>query len=172
VPAEDGVGGDDGADLAEEPPPKHPPLGGEAPALVVVEQHPLVSQLLKEDPVLLPEVVDRLALPLVEPAGEDDGEDLESGRHVGRLIAATLPCPDGLLLCQPLQPAEVGHPDIPSGNGAEAAHLVSRPSGGFRGGLGALHLDAVLREQQRPHSALGNLAPREFASTGQASLAG
>ena len=26
--------------------------------------------------------------------------------------------------------------------------------------------------EHRPHSALGNLAPREFASTGQASLAG
>ena len=64
---------------------EHLPLGREAPALVVVEQHPRAAEFLTEDPVLLAEVLDSLTLALVEAAGEQQGQRLEGQVHSTKL---------------------------------------------------------------------------------------
>lgn len=69
MPAEDGVGGHDGADLGEELATQSLPPHRQAAPLAVVEQEPPVAELLPEHAVLLPQVLDgQLLARLSHPA--------------------------------------------------------------------------------------------------------
>ena len=56
-------------------------LGGQAPALAVREPEPAGGDLLAQDPVLFLEIVDDIALLLVDPTGEGGDEKLERLRE-------------------------------------------------------------------------------------------
>ena len=68
-------------------------LGCQAPALVIVQAESLVSELFPEYPVLFAEVIDRVAVLPVQPAG--DGNHRQSNRiegpaHWHRIAAKTI----------------------------------------------------------------------------------
>jgi hypothetical protein len=56
-------------------------LGGQSNALVVGESQPSRPELLSKHAILRPEIVDHLALVLVDPAGQGDKEKLERMRE-------------------------------------------------------------------------------------------
>ena len=77
VPAENGVGCDDGCDAAEDPTPKDLALRGESAPLIVCESKSLSAELLLEYAVFFNEVVDGLGLVAVHPASEGGEEELK-----------------------------------------------------------------------------------------------
>ena len=77
VPAQDGVGSDDGGDACENAATENLALRSESAALVIRESESLAAQLLLQDTVLLDEVVDDLRLMTIDPAGERGEEELE-----------------------------------------------------------------------------------------------
>ena len=74
VPAQDGVGGAGGADLAEDLPTEHIALDRQASPLVVVEPDPLLAVGFLQDLVLGAEILDDFLLLLIDQAGEDGEE--------------------------------------------------------------------------------------------------
>ena len=72
MPGEQGVRAHNGADLPEDPPTQVFRLGGQANALIVGESQPTRPELLAEHPILRLEILDHLALLLVDPAGQGD----------------------------------------------------------------------------------------------------
>ena len=76
VPAQDGVGGEGGADFAENLSAEDLALDRQAPPLVVVEPDPLLAVGFFHDLVLGAEVVHHLLLLPVDQAGEDGQEKL------------------------------------------------------------------------------------------------
>lgn len=100
MPAEDGVGGDDGADLGEQPAAEGLATHRETPPLIVAEPQPPAAELLAEHPVRFAQILDRSLLAIAEPPGEDRGEELKGWVHRARVPmartiavpAATLPC--------------------------------------------------------------------------------
>jgi hypothetical protein len=70
VPAQDGVGCDDRAQILEHLPAEGLAADRQPATLVVVEEDPLAAELLSEDAVLLAEILDGLLLLLAEPVGE------------------------------------------------------------------------------------------------------
>jgi hypothetical protein len=57
--------------LFEHLPPEDLAFDGQSPALVVVEQDSVLSELLSEDPILGQEVLDDVLLSAIDPAGRD-----------------------------------------------------------------------------------------------------
>ena len=84
VPAKDRVGRDDAGDLPKGLSADGLALHHEASALVVGEAKAASSELLTEDAVLLHQVVDDAVLVAVDPAGEEQKEEVERGRRGGR----------------------------------------------------------------------------------------
>jgi hypothetical protein len=76
VPAQDGVGGEGGADLVEDLPAKDLAPDRQASPLVVVEPDPLLAVGLPQDLVLGAEIIDHLLLLPVDHAGKDGQEKL------------------------------------------------------------------------------------------------
>jgi hypothetical protein len=81
MPGEQGVGAHNGSDLAENSPTQILCLGGQSHTLIVGESQSSRSELLSEDAILRPEIVDDIALVLVDPAGEGNNEKLERMRE-------------------------------------------------------------------------------------------
>ena len=74
MPGEQGVWGHDGPDLCEGAPAEFLGLRGQAHALIVCEPHASWTELLPQDAVLLLEIVDHVALLLMDPARYRDEE--------------------------------------------------------------------------------------------------
>jgi hypothetical protein len=68
MPCEQGVRAHNGSDLLEHPPPEELCLGGQANALIIGEAQPAGAALLAEHAILGLEIVDHVALLLVDPA--------------------------------------------------------------------------------------------------------
>jgi hypothetical protein len=76
MPAEDRFRSHDPGQLIEHLPPEDLAFDRQSAALVVVEQNPFLPELLPEYPVLRAKVCDGILLPAVDPAGEDQKEQL------------------------------------------------------------------------------------------------
>ena len=88
MPPEDGVGCDDGADLAEDHPAERLAPGGEPPALTVIQTQSPAAELLLQNSVLLAQILDHLLLLDVLHACDDHAEQLprlKCSRHARRL---------------------------------------------------------------------------------------
>ena len=79
MPAQDGVGRDDGSDCFQGSPAKRFALGGESASLVVAEQYPIAAgfQLLFENPVLFDQVGDGAGLLKSCPARKCSQKELQ-----------------------------------------------------------------------------------------------
>jgi hypothetical protein len=81
VPRQQRVRRHDRGELAQQPSPQRPSLGGEPTSLVVGEAQAPGSNLFTQDAVLFLKIVNEVALLLVEPAGERDQHELQWMRH-------------------------------------------------------------------------------------------
>ena len=88
VPAQYGVGCDDGRDPSQQSAAQYLAPRGQAAPLVIGEPEALAMELFLEDSILLDQVVDRLRLMPVDPASERDEEQLERKEfgHCTRII--------------------------------------------------------------------------------------
>jgi hypothetical protein len=77
VPRQQRVRRDDRGELPQQPSPQRPSLRGEPTALIVGEPQPPGAGLFAQDAVLFQEIVDDVALLLVDPAGERDQHELQ-----------------------------------------------------------------------------------------------
>ena len=87
LPAEKGIGRDQGVQVTEYPSPEAVGLCGQAPALGVGEPETARTELLSEDAILFLERVDDVTLLLVDPARDGHDEELKhvgTRRHTGR----------------------------------------------------------------------------------------
>ena len=76
MPAENRVGGEQCADLCQPLAAEHLAGHGQAPPLVVAEQDAFLAELFLEHVVLGSQVLDHLLLLLVDPAGQNDEQEL------------------------------------------------------------------------------------------------
>ena len=76
MPAEDRIRSYDGGQLLEHLPPEDLAFDSQPPPLVVVKQDSVLSELLSENPILLYEVLDGVLLSAIDPAGEDQEQEL------------------------------------------------------------------------------------------------
>ncbi len=86
MPAEEGIGRDQGVPVTAYPSPEARGLGGPAPALGVGEPETARTALLSEDAMLFLERVNDVALLLVDPARDGHDEELQhlgNRRHTG-----------------------------------------------------------------------------------------
>jgi len=94
MPSQQGVRGHDGPQLLEHASAQYAGLRGQANPLIVGEPEPPRSQLLAENAILLLQIVDDVALLLVDPAGQRDQKEPERmaqwnhGRRVSEPQAA------------------------------------------------------------------------------------
>ena len=87
MPAEEGIGRDQGVQVTEYPSPEALGLCGQAPALGVGEPETARTELLSEDAILFLERVNDVTLLLVDPARDGHDEELKhlgKRRHTGR----------------------------------------------------------------------------------------
>jgi hypothetical protein len=77
MPGENGFWRDDSRDLVEELAAEQNALGCQAATIVICEAQALAAKLLLEKAILFAEEVDDVRLVLVEPAGQDDDDELE-----------------------------------------------------------------------------------------------
>ena len=87
MPAEEGIGRDQGVPVTAYPSPEARGLGGPAPALGVGEPEPARTALLSEDAMLFLERVNDVTRLLVDPARDGHDEELKhvgNRRHTGR----------------------------------------------------------------------------------------
>ena len=96
MPAEEGLGRDQGVPVTAYPSPEARGLGGQAPALGVGDPEPARTELLSEDAILFLERVNDVTRLLVDPARDGHDEELQhlgKRRHTGqaeqRLSAVT-----------------------------------------------------------------------------------
>ena len=92
MPRQQRVGAHNRYDLVEHPPGQSLGLGGQANALFVGEAQPPRSKLLSEHAVLLLEVVDHVALLLMDPAGQrhkQKPQRMRQRRHDAQVTKAT-----------------------------------------------------------------------------------
>ena len=75
MPGEQGVRAHEGFELLKHAAPQALRLGGQPNALVVVEPETARTELLSKHAILSLEIVDHLALLLVDPAGQSDEEE-------------------------------------------------------------------------------------------------
>jgi hypothetical protein len=76
MPAEDGIGSEKSADLIEEFAAEDFPFDGQAAALVVVQQDATFADYFPEYLIFRSQVIVDLLLPVVDPAGEDEMEQM------------------------------------------------------------------------------------------------
>ena len=76
MPAQDGFGSHDGGKLVEHLAAEDLAFDGEPASLVVVEEYSFPSQLLPEYLILSEEVLDGVLLPAIDPAGEDEEQQV------------------------------------------------------------------------------------------------
>jgi hypothetical protein len=76
MPPENRIRSHDRGQLLEHLPPEDLAFDGQAPPLVVVEQDSVLSERLSEDPILRQEVLDGVLLSAIDPAGEDQEQQL------------------------------------------------------------------------------------------------
>ena len=81
MPAEEGIGRDQGVQVTEYPSPEALGLCGQAPALGVGEPETARTELLSEDAILFLEIVNDVTLLLVDPARDGHDEELQ---HLGK----------------------------------------------------------------------------------------
>ena len=87
MPAEEGLGRDQGVPVTAYPSPEARGLGGQAPALGVGDPEPARTELLSEDAILFLERVNDVTRLLVDPARDGHDEELQhvgNRRHTGR----------------------------------------------------------------------------------------
>ena len=87
MPAEEGIGRDQGVQVTAYPSPEARGLCGQAPALGVGEPETARTELLAEDAILFLEIVNDVTLLLVDPARDGHDEELQhlgNRRHTGR----------------------------------------------------------------------------------------
>ena len=87
LPAEEGIGRDQGVPVTEYPSPEALGLCGQAPALGVGEPETARTALLSADAILFLERVNDVTLLLVDPARDSHDEELKhvgTRRHTGR----------------------------------------------------------------------------------------
>ena len=87
MPAEEGIGRDQGVQVTEYPSPEARGLCGQAPALGVGEPETARTELLSEDAMLFLERVNDVTRLLVDPARDGHDEELKhlgKRRHTGR----------------------------------------------------------------------------------------
>ena len=88
LPPEKGFWRDDGRDFPKNWPPEPLRSGRQTSTLIVVQLQAPVAQLLSEYSVLLPQVVDRIALLLTQPSSDRDQqqpERIEGRAHCDRI---------------------------------------------------------------------------------------
>ena len=90
MPAEQRVRRDDGRDLAQGHTAQPVGSRGKLPPVVIGEPEAPPAQLPPQDPILLDQVRQHLALPLVQPAGHREQQHLE-GRDVDHVRELTSP---------------------------------------------------------------------------------
>ena len=93
MPAEEGIGRDQGVQVTEYPSPEALGLCGQAPALGVGEPETARTELLSADAILFLERVNDVTLLLVDPARDGHDEELKhlgKRRHTGASRAAAL----------------------------------------------------------------------------------
>ena len=76
MPAHDGFGSHDGGEFVEHPAAEDLAFDGEPASLVVVEEYSFLSELLPEYLILSEEVLDGVLLPAIDPAGEDEEQQV------------------------------------------------------------------------------------------------
>jgi hypothetical protein len=76
MPAQDGFGSHDGGKLIEHLAAEDLAFDGKPASLVVVEEYSFLSELLPEYPILSEEVLDGVLLPAIDPAGEDEDQQV------------------------------------------------------------------------------------------------
>ena len=101
MPCQERVRAHDGADFLEHAPPQMLRFGGQADALIVGEAQPTRAELLAEHAVLGLEIVDDLALLLVDPACERDNEEPEWVRQRKHEAQLADQQKNGLTIVQP-----------------------------------------------------------------------
>lgn len=84
MPSQDRLRRDDRRKLIQKSTAEGHPAHGEPAAVGVGQPESPAAKLAFEDAVLLEKVVENALLVAVEPAGEDDGENVEHGRHGAR----------------------------------------------------------------------------------------
>ena len=80
MPPQEGVGCDEGLEVVQRPAIQGVCIRRQAATLRIGEPHPPLGQLLAKDAVFFVEIVDDVALLLVDPPG--DGDDKETARPV------------------------------------------------------------------------------------------
>ena len=86
VPAENRVRRDDAGDLHQDSPAEFLASHRESTALGVGQTKRPRTQLLSQDPILLPEILDQILLVAVHPASEREDKELQSVRHHRTLL--------------------------------------------------------------------------------------
>ena len=86
VPTQDRIRGDDARDLRQDPPAEFVTAHSESTTLGVRQAKRPRAQVVSEDPILLPEIVDQIVLVTVHPASEREDEELQRRRHSLRLL--------------------------------------------------------------------------------------
>ena len=76
MPAENRIWSRDVGQMLEHLPSENPAFDGQAPPLVVVEQDSALSELLSQNSILGKEVLDGVLLSAVDPAGEDQKQQM------------------------------------------------------------------------------------------------
>ncbi len=76
MPAEDGIRSDNGGKLVEHLAAEDLAFDGEPTSLAIVEEYSFLSELLPEYVILSEEVLDGVLLPAVDPASEDQEQQL------------------------------------------------------------------------------------------------
>ena len=89
MPREQGVRADNGADFPEHPPRQELSFGGQANALIVGEAQPARAELRAEHAILGLEIVDHVALLLVDPARQGHNEELERIREPSQELSVS-----------------------------------------------------------------------------------
>ncbi|MBM3791655.1 MAG: hypothetical protein FJW35_15090 [Acidobacteria bacterium] len=76
MPAKNALGSHDGGKLMEHVAAEDLAFDGEPASLAVVEEYSFLSELLPEYPVLSEEVLEGVLLPAIDPAGEDEEQQV------------------------------------------------------------------------------------------------
>ena len=86
VPVKNRVRRDDAGHLRQDPPAEFLASHGESTALGIGQSKRSIAQLLPEDTILLPKIIDQIVLMAVHPASEGEYEELHSVGHSPRLL--------------------------------------------------------------------------------------
>ena len=166
VPAQDRIWGDDAGHLTQDPPAEFLAAYGESATLGVGQAQRSRPQVLPEDPILLPEIVDQVFLVAIHPASDGQYEELQRRGHRLRVPAGGWDRFRPRRLFRTLR----GHIRRVEGstepNGVleeEATRLVG---GGFAGLEGGGDIDEVLRRTIELYTSYGTTTIQNGGGTG------